>query len=136
MIIVLDTNVLVSGLLSALGPPARILELAVKGQVSLAMDERIWDEYAAVCARPEFGFPQNLVAELLKSLGKEALWVKAEPLADKLPDPEDLKFLEVAVAAGADAVVTGNKRHFPALRHSTPVLSPAEFMRKLESGPD
>ena len=57
MSIVLDTNVLVSGLLRAGSPPAAVLDLIFSRQVRLAFDEPIFAEYADVLVRPEFGFP-------------------------------------------------------------------------------
>jgi predicted nucleic acid-binding protein len=59
-------------------------------------------------------------------LGDQDL-VIAPPLTLKLPDPDDLMFLEVAASAGEGVLVTGNLRHFPAKsRGSVRVLSPAE----------
>ncbi|MGB9867618.1 MAG: PIN domain-containing protein [Bacillota bacterium] len=54
------------------------------------------------------------------------------PLKIALPDPDDLMFLEVAVGTGVDAIVTGNKKHFPAGCYSgIPVVSPAELLSLL-----
>jgi predicted nucleic acid-binding protein len=45
-----------------------------------------------------------------------------------LPDIDDEPFLEVALASGAECLVTGNKLHFPAkMRQGVKVLSPREF---------
>ncbi|MCH7571195.1 MAG: putative toxin-antitoxin system toxin component, PIN family, partial [Deltaproteobacteria bacterium] len=52
MRVVLDTNVLVSALLRPAGPPARILDLILGRQVTLALDNRIFDEYRNVLALP------------------------------------------------------------------------------------
>lgn len=51
-----------------------------------------------------------------------------------LPDASDLPFLEVAAAGRADALVTGNARHFVPSRgtHQVPVLSPRAFLDVLE----
>jgi predicted nucleic acid-binding protein len=52
----------------------------------------------------------------------------------ELPDPDDLPFIEVSQAAQADALVTGNVRHYPAAsRHGIGVLTPAEFMRRWQA---
>ena len=50
-----------------------------------------------------------------------------------LPDPRDLPFLEVAAAGRADAVITGNTRHFKPQRghHGVKICTPAEFVRSL-----
>ncbi|MDI6769102.1 MAG: hypothetical protein QMD04_05440 [Anaerolineales bacterium] len=47
---------------------------------------------------------------------------------EEIPDPADLPFAEVAVAAGVDALVTGNVRHFTFLaEYKVKVLTPAQF---------
>lgn len=133
MRIVLDTNVLVSALLSPHGPPARIVSHLLSGASSLIFDERILHEYRAVLARPRFGFHADDVATLLKTLEAGGMPVVAAPLPLRLPDPDDLPFLEVAVAARADVLVTGNRRHFIPLegQHDAVVETPADFLRRL-----
>lgn len=132
MRIVLDTNVLVSGLLSPWGAPAVVVRLAVAGELQLAVDPRIVDEYREVLSRPRFGFDPEDVRTILEHLTRESRWVSCRPLPTTLPDPDDEVFLEVALAAGADALVTGNSRHFPAASAcGVCVLSPAELVARL-----
>ena len=59
--------------------------------------------------------------------------VFARPLPVELPDPDDLPFLEVAAAASADALVTGNLRHYRAVPggHDLRVLSPRDLLDRL-----
>lgn len=133
MIVVLDTNVIVSGILKPFGLAGAILRLAAAGIVRLAHDARILSEYKDVLSRPVFGFSENLVHDLIDQLEKEALAAVGSPLPFRLPDPHDEPFLEVALAAQADALVTGNKRHFPRKGHKMKVLSPAEFISDFSS---
>jgi putative PIN family toxin of toxin-antitoxin system len=127
--IVLDTNVLVSALLRPGSVPARVLDLVLGRQVMLALDHRIFAEYQDVLYRPEFMFPHNRVADLLEFLWRSTERVRVEPLPIRLSDPNDLKFLEVAVGAPADALVTGNLRHFPpGRRHGVLVLNPRQWL--------
>ena len=130
--IVLDTNVLVSGLLSAHGHPGRIIDALLADFVSIAYDDRIWGEYVEVLARPKFKFNPNRVSALLNFLKVNGRFTPALPLSQLdltlVPDMDDLPFAEVAVAANVDALVTGNARHFTFLESYTmPVLTPAEF---------
>ena len=128
MIVVLDTNVLVSALLSPFGPAARILEMLIVGELRAALDDRILVEYRDVLARPKFGFDTEAVAELLDALQAEAVLVLAQPQPRSLPDPTDAAFLEVAVQVQAP-LITGNRRHFPPeLCYPVRVLSPNEFL--------
>lgn len=131
MIIVLDTNVLVAGLLSPFGPPGRILDLVLSGELRLAYDDRILAEYRAVLPRDKFGLDPAAINELLAYIEIEGHLAVAAPSKVKLPDADDLPFLEVARAAQADALVTGNIRHYPApARLGVNVLTPAEFMAR------
>ncbi len=130
MIVVLDTNVLVSGLLSPFGPPAQVLDLILAGEVQLAYDDRLLAEYRAVLARPRFGLNPNAVADLLEVLATAGEPVVAHPLPASLPDAGDLPFLEVAAEAGA-VLATGNQRHFPAQAcGDLAVVTPAEFLTR------
>jgi putative PIN family toxin of toxin-antitoxin system len=130
--IVLDTNVLVSGLWSPFGPPGEIVRLVAAGALPLCLDERVLAEYQEVLARPWFGFDPRRVQSLLLQAEAMGEFVLASPLRERLPDPDDEAFLGVALAAHADFLVTGNLRHFPArLRQGVAVVSPREFIETL-----
>ena len=130
MRVVLDTNVLVSGLLNPRGSPAAVVDLLLAREVTALLDDRTLEEYLGVLSRPEFGFSPARVSFLTEFLRRDAERVDSEPLPLALPDPTDLPFLEVAVSGLADAMVTGNLRHFPEpLRHGVRMLAPAEFLR-------
>ena len=134
MKIVLDTNVLVSGILSREGAPGRILELVIEGEIILFMDTRIAYEYREVLSRPQWPFSKRDAFAVLEFILENSFWVKAEPLEGNLPDPEDLMFIEVAITAQAACIVTGNKRHFPKrAAGKIPVLSPSEFLRIIQT---
>ena len=134
MRIVLDTNVLVSGLLSPFGPPGQIVRLVSAGAVTLCLDARVFSEYDEVLARPRFRFDPDAVAALLDYVDFAGEVVVAKPLATRLPDRDDEPFLEVALACGADCLVTGNLAHFPPeSRAGVTVLSPAEFVDRVRS---
>jgi putative PIN family toxin of toxin-antitoxin system len=129
MLVVLDTNILVSALLSPFGPPARVLDLLLGGDIRAAYDDRLLAEYREVLARPKFGFAPEDVAAVLAYLEADGERVTARPLPHPLPDVDDLPFLEVATQAGA-VLITGNAAHYPpALRGSVRVYAPAEFLR-------
>ena len=130
MIAVLDTNVLVSGLISPAGPPGRIVDWLRAGTLEPAVDDRILAEYAQVLRRPYFlrYFTETEREDVLRYLHTGAHAFEVHTLASTLPDPQDACFLEVAIESGAP-LVTGNLRHFPAkLRHGAQVFTPAEFV--------
>jgi putative PIN family toxin of toxin-antitoxin system len=130
MKIVLDTNVVVSGLLQARGNPAQVLALVLSGAVQICHDERILAEYAEVLARPRFKFDPKRVREVLSKIETDGLAFDASKEFNlDLPDPDDEPFLAVALAASADFLVTGNLADYPPdKRRGCAVVSPAAFM--------
>jgi uncharacterized protein len=129
MNIVLDTNVLVAGLLSPFGPCGEIVRMVSSGALTLSFDARILSEYDEVLRRLKFGFEEDKVAALLDYIEHRGHVAASSPLSHALPDPDDEAFLEVAAAGQAECLVTGNLAHFPAkLCLGIKVLSPADFL--------
>lgn len=133
MRVVLDTNVLVAGVLSPHGPPGRLLDLVLGQEVTVLVDDRILREYGEVLRRPRFGLRRADVELLMEYLTLAAEPVVGRPLDVTLVDEDDLPFLEVAAAGQADALVTGNAKHFVPSRgrHEVHVLTPREAMTLL-----
>ena len=130
MKIVLDTNVLVSGLLKAFGPTAEIVRLVISGNLLLLYDARILLEYKAVLLRPRFSFNSTDVYDLLTQIEASGAAVAAPPLAEHLPHQDDEPFLEVALAGKAQYLVTGNLKHFPVKKSQGMTIAfPAEFLK-------
>ena len=120
---------LVSALLRPDSIPARVLDLVLSRHVTLALDHRIFSEYREVLLRPEFMLPRKYVNDLLEFLWRASERVQAATLPIRLPDPNDVMFIEVAVSALAYALVTGNLRHFPpSQRHGVRVLPPRQWL--------
>jgi putative PIN family toxin of toxin-antitoxin system len=122
---VLDTNVLVSGLLSPAGPPGRLVDVLLAQRLRLALDDRVEAEYRDVLGRPRLGIAPARRDAFLAILQFQdhvtALpWPHHRP-----PDSDDTAFLEVALRTEALVLVTGNLRHFPpGCRGPITVLSP------------
>ena len=133
--VVLDTNVVVSGLLSEQGPPGQLLGLVASGQLTLAYDARLWAEYVDVLARPELEIRTEEAQAILKVIEENGLLLTPPPWPHRLPDPDDEAPLAVAAAAGCP-LVTGNLRHFPvAIREGIRVLKPGEWLAVLRAEP-
>ncbi|MBU1634110.1 putative toxin-antitoxin system toxin component, PIN family [bacterium] len=130
MNIVLDTNVLVSGLLSPFGNSADILRLVLSNRLHLCVDARILTEYREVLHRPKFQFDNSRVEILIDYIHKIGVLINSTPLSNTMSDPDDVPFLEVAVSGGAEYLVTGNIGHFPAKYGNVQIITPAELMTK------
>jgi putative PIN family toxin of toxin-antitoxin system len=127
--VALDTNVLVSALVTPEGTCARILTAITSGKIAIILDERIITEYATVLSRPKLHLDPNEVELVLHQLAGVTEWVAAPPAGIHLPDETDVKFVEVALAAAANCVITGNTRHFPAKAcRKVRILTPAQFL--------
>jgi len=132
---VLDTNVLVSGLLSSGGPPATMLNEITAGNLTPVYSDPIFEEYAEVLIRPALRLDPDAVLELLLLFGEVAEYISPEndTLAGinhaDFPDMDDLPFYAAAFAACCP-LVTGNRKHFP---DSGPVdvLNPTDFVQLL-----
>jgi putative PIN family toxin of toxin-antitoxin system len=128
---VIDTNVLVSALLTPGGTCDRILRAAINGEIRLAWNAPMLAEYRAVLLRPKFGLSAATVSALLAAFGPvDQVSLRESP---SLPDPDDEVFLGAALATADKVLVTGNRAHFPAATCSpVRVLSPAEAVQELE----
>lgn len=114
---VIDTNVLVSALLSGNEDAATVQVVArmLTGDITPVYSGAIMAEYRQVLKRRKFGFSQGVVNELLLSMTRFGLLVEPTPSGVVLPDMKDLPFYEVVLEKrDEDAyLVTGNTRHFP-----------------------
>jgi putative PIN family toxin of toxin-antitoxin system len=133
--VVLDTNVLVSGILTPGGVCHRILELVRDGVLTPCVDGRILEEYETVFLYPKLSPVSGPAREILSFFRGTAIRVGAVPLSSDLPDASDLPFLEVASAVSA-VLVTGNVRHFPiGARGGVTVVTPAGLLDHLRRPP-
>ncbi|HSB67818.1 MAG TPA: putative toxin-antitoxin system toxin component, PIN family [Candidatus Methylomirabilis sp.] len=134
--VVLDSSVLVAALRSQLGASFRLLQELRAGRYEIALSVPLVLEYEAALLRhaEELGLAPVEVTALVDyfcSVGAAQeihfLW---RPV---LRDPRDECVLELAVAAGCQAIVTHNTRDFTgADRFGVAVLTPGQFLRRLE----
>ncbi|MCR5041278.1 MAG: putative toxin-antitoxin system toxin component, PIN family [Clostridia bacterium] len=116
---VIDTNVLVSALLSEKDDAAtvQVVEKALGREIVPIFSSSVIGEYREVLNRKRFGFSPDAVDHLLSAF--EQFGILLEPSASGviLPDMKDLPFYEVVLEKRKDSdayLVTGNMKHFPA----------------------
>jgi len=129
MKIVLDTNVLVSGLINPNGIPAQILNLILHEELIVLYDSRIIEEYELVLSREKFGFEKEMIDPLLDYIKNVGIFILAKPVKINFPDDGDRKFYEISKSGKAECLITGNMAHFPKDRW---IKTPREFMQKYE----
>jgi len=133
--VVVDTNVIVSALLTPAGVCGQILDLLVEGVLRPCVDERMLAEYEEVLPEPRFPFTSVQVSTMLEMFRTVGEPVAALPLDAALPDEDDRPFLEVAAAAEA-ILVTGNVRHFPKEAcKGVIIVRPRELLELLRRSP-
>jgi uncharacterized protein len=127
---VIDTNILVSALLTPNGNPAKVLDYVLNGAIVLCYDSRLIAEYLEVLHRPKFGLDRKSVSQVIDFFVYSGISIIPTPLTVNFEDPDDKKFYEVAISANA-FLVTGNIKHFP---HESMVVTPADFLKILVNG--
>lgn len=109
MIVILDTNVLVSGVFFG-GAPDAVLKRWADGAFELAVSPSILDEYTLVILRLEHKYGLDAGTQTLKEIKANALTVPDKALPEQVcKDPTDDKFLSCAIESGAKMVVSGDR---------------------------
>lgn len=129
---VIDTNVIVSSILSSHSDSATVLvrDNILDGKLIPLFNEEILAEYKDVLNRPKFKFPSSLVKAVLDAITSIGLYMDRTESGELFPDPQDAVFYEVALSKEDSYLVTGNIKHFP---KSPIVVTPAEMLEILFS---
>lgn len=130
---VLDTNVLVSALISPGGSSAALLLELRAGAFELVVSPMLLAELAEVLARPRFHayVTATEIAAFAELIEHESTIHEDPPPGEALcPDPDDQFLLDLARAAAVDALVSGDS-HLLELSGLAPVMTPAQFLATL-----
>lgn len=126
---IIDTNVLVSALLSWDSVPGSVLEQALTGEITPVLSVEILDEYDEVLKRPKFSFDDSLVQLVLDGIIQRAVFIDPIETNALLPDVNDMVFYDLTITARENNknayLVTGNLKHFP---EDPFILSPREML--------
>jgi len=126
--IVLDTNIIVSALLSPSGNSARIMAFVLDGIITLVYDNKVLVEYLDVLNRKNLRIDNELVNSVIDFISKEGEFRIASPQKAKFVDEDDRVFYELYKSDGIDFLITGNTRHFP---HEKGIVSPKKFLEEI-----
>lgn len=135
MRLLLDTNVLASGLLYPGGPPSRLVEAWRTGAFELVISDFVLDELVRTWQHlaPRLKVAPSDLADFLDTIGvrAETMHINADMLsraaAAGLRDPNDLPILATLIGSAAHFLVAGDK-DLLALAGDYPILSPADFV--------
>ena len=132
MRVVLDTNVIVSGL-NFPGNERLVLELALRGRFGLYLSPFILGEVAEVLGH-KFDWTEERSSQALRALGDAATVIDPQRLPEVIEGSHaDNRILEFAVEATADYVVTGDRRHLSPLgeHQGARILNAPRFLSAL-----
>ena len=135
MKVVLDSNVLLSGLMLPESVPGRIVRAWRAAQFELVLSEPMLDEIGRVLAYPKIErrlkWDQETISRFLLLLQFKADVIDISSATVEVPrDPQDVPVLATLVAGGADFLVTGDK-DLLTLGHDYPIVTPVEFASRL-----
>ncbi len=131
MKIVLDTNILVSGIFFS-GFPSKILNAWSEGEVEFSLSPEILDEYIRVTTILSDNFRNIDVSHIINFISSHSDIVQTEPFSDQVcDDPDDDKFLACALAARSMIVVSGDKHLLKISGYrGIIVMTPRSFVEK------
>ena len=128
---VIDTNVLVSALLSRnmASPTVAILNLILDGTIMPVYNDEILSEYTEVLSRGKFHFSPVQIDAALGAI-RSGICTDRTTTDWVFPDKDDIVFYEVALSIEQAYLVTGNTRHFPPI---SKVVTPIEMLQIVHS---
>ena len=135
MRVVLDSNLIISALITGTGVPARVLEAWRRGRFLLVLSEEQLEELRRVTryerVRPLIS--SQAAGVLLNELRAHAQMLADLPHVDWSPDPGDNFLLAMAQASEADVLVTGDKRDLLSLKvfQRTRIITARQFLTQL-----
>jgi putative PIN family toxin of toxin-antitoxin system len=140
MIIVLDTSVIISALLSPSGPPAEIFNEWELDKFDVTISPPLINEIERVLKYPRIAkylnWSQEKISSFLRQYASAAILVEPQLELEVIQeDVTDNRVLECAIAGNASYIVTGDKHLLNIEEYQgIVVLSPAGFLAFLQSG--
>ena len=116
MFVVIDTNIIVSSLLSSKNDSAtvQVMEKVFLQEIKPIYSKEIFTEYTNVLNRPKFHFSKELVEYMLSAIKQFGILKEPkETVMVVLPDMKDVPFYRLVLESENTYLVTGNIKHFP-----------------------
>ena len=131
--VVLDTNVLASGIVYRKSIPGRIVGAWHQGAVNAVLSRHILAELARILPRfnHKLQWQPSDFEDYIDILSLQVELVEPEPLSGKaVRDPDDIPVLGTFLAAGADYLITGDRDLLALADRYPSIVTPADFWRK------
>ena len=129
---VIDTNIVFAALANRKGAAYKILQRFFQRQFDWVNSPQTFGEYQGVLSVSQKISPTSLQI-FLHLLQKRSINIQIANTLHICKDPDDDKFLETALAGGADFLVTKNLKHFPRKSYQgIRIVNVATFLKELE----
>lgn len=135
--LVVDTNIIVSGLMTTATPPAQILDAVHGKKIILLVSDEVVVEYLRVLESPHIRKYKKITDEVIRDL--TSLFIEQTERVEilshikKSKDPDDDKFLSLAVEGKADFLITGDKADLLSLKEieHIPIITARQAVERL-----
>ena len=135
MRVVLDTNVLISALITTGTPPGGLYRAWLRGDIELVTSAAQIAEIADVISRPRLQkiLDADEAIAIVENIGSRATILDNPPAVNLSPDPGDNPILAAAIAGHADLIVSGDKKHMLALAEveGIPIVTAREALQRI-----
>lgn len=128
---VVDTNVLVSALLSKKPDVAtiKVFRKMLDGTISPVYNSKILEEYEEVLHREKFHFEEKTIQVVFTAIKQFGMEVTPEETTEKMIDEDDRIFYDTALSVQGAFLITGNTKHYPDLSF---IVTPVQMLEILE----
>lgn len=138
LVVVIDTNVLASGVLQHSSPPAGVIDAWLRGEIDIVVSDHLLSELRRTLDKPYFRrmtSPQR-VEQVLQNIALQATLVTPAPLRhSRATHPEDDLILATAVAGRAQFLVTGDRQLLALGQYrEVRIVTAGEFLAVLATG--
>ena len=136
MRVIVDTNILISGLLSRKGAPAKIVDALLEGRILPVMSKETFAELESVLAKPRlevyFKRSRILPEEFLENIKAVAEFVHPQPIRTSIRDIKDIPFIELAATTPQpEYLITGDKDFEQKRYYGVSVVSASFFVEEI-----
>jgi len=125
--VVIDTNVVVSSVLSSKGNPAKIMKLCLNDLIKIVLSNEILDEYKRVLSYNRLNIAIETQSGIIRAIEEVATIVEPTKSTISFADESDRVFYDTAKASNS-ILITGNVKHFP---NESFIMTPSEFFRSI-----
>ena len=138
--VVLDTNILISALITKGSPPDRLYQAWLRGRIELVTSKAQIREFADVLARPRLQrfLDPDEAKTIVENIDTRAVILDQLPDVVASPDPSDNQILATAVAGTVDLIITGDRKGMLDLQsiEGIPIMTARDALELMAGSPE